>query len=221
MKGFINSNFGDNYINSVTSIENSDDLKNELEKILQDLVKENYLEISYNFSNNYNYLLNIFKNGYFISDDLVYIDEAKFIDLQRSATYPGDILLAKTGATIGKLSIVPSYISKAIVASSVMKITPKNNRYYLYNIIKKLSEQNYWARVSAGSTRSTINLDDVKKITIINPPDTILAEYELFMEKAYSMITAMEIQNINLQKIRDSLLPKLLSGKIRAKGFDK
>ncbi|HOV13296.1 MAG TPA: hypothetical protein PK771_03340 [Spirochaetota bacterium] len=69
MKGFINSNFGDNYINSVTSIENSDDLKNELEKILQDLVKENYLEISYNFSNNYNYLLNIFKNGYFISDD--------------------------------------------------------------------------------------------------------------------------------------------------------
>jgi type I restriction enzyme S subunit len=166
-------------------------------------------------------IINLSFDGRFIGNDLVFIDEEKFNELKRSATYPGDILLAKTGATIGKFSILPFYIDKAIVASSVLKITPKNNRYYLYNIIKNFSEQDYWARISAGSTRSTINLDDVKKIEIITSPQKIVEKYELLMEKFYSLIETTEIQNLTLSQIRDALLPKLISGKIRVPLEDK
>ncbi|MGC9059477.1 MAG: hypothetical protein ACP5H3_03695, partial [Candidatus Aenigmatarchaeota archaeon] len=50
---------------------------------------------------------NINEDGSFNFDDLVYITEEKFKRLKRSAVYPKDILLAKTGATIGKVCIFP------------------------------------------------------------------------------------------------------------------
>ena len=69
MKGYINENFGDLFFESTGSIENSENLRIELGKVVENISKDNYLEISYNFSKNYNYLLNIFKNGYFLSND--------------------------------------------------------------------------------------------------------------------------------------------------------
>ncbi len=161
-------------------------------------------------------IINLTFDGRFINEGLVFITEDKFNLLKRSAVYPGDILLAKTGATIGKLSIMPHYIEKALIASSILKISPnQNNKFYLYNIIKNLSNKNYWERISAGSTRSTINLIDIKDISIIVPEIRILKVFENILQNIYFIIENNEKQNHNLKQIRDSLLPRLMSGKIR------
>lgn len=163
-------------------------------------------------------ITNLSFDGRFLQDKITYITEEKFNSLIRSAIYPGDILLAKTGDTIGKFSILPSYIEKALISSSILKISPdpdKFNKYYIYNIIQKLSERDYWKSISAGSTRPTITLNDVKDILIIYPPDEIMKQYYLIADAFFETMEKNEIESMTLSKIRDLLLPKLMSGKIR------
>lgn len=162
---------------------------------------------------------NLSFEGNFLRDSLVYITEEKFNHLIRSAVYPGDILLAKTGATIGKLARLPKSIKKGLIASSVMKISPdykKFNKYYLFNAIKELSKRQYWEGVSGGSTRPTINLADVKNVKLIYPSNKyIMKKYHEKVDYFYKLIEHNQEQNITLSKIRDLLLPKLMSGEIR------
>ena len=163
-------------------------------------------------------ITNLSYDGRFLEDKISYITEEKFNSLIRSAVYPGDILLAKTGDTIGKFSILPLHIEKALISSSILKISPnsqKFNKYYIYNIIRNLSEKEYWRSISAGSTRPTITLNDVKDILIICPLDKIMKQYYLIVDAFYRSIEENEIESRLLFKIRDSLLPKLMSGKIR------
>ena len=163
-------------------------------------------------------IINLSFDGHFINESLVFITEEKFDSLKRSAIYPGDILLAKTGATIGKFSITPNYVKNGIIASSVLKISPKEiNRYYLYYIIKNLSDKKYWESVSSGSTRSTINLIDVRDIEIIIPNSEILDRFESLMGNFFKLIENNNIQSQKLSQIRDLLLPQLMSGEIRVK----
>ncbi len=164
-------------------------------------------------------ITNLSFEGNFLRDSLVYITEEKFNHLIRSAVYPGEILLAKTGATIGKLARLPKSIKKGLIASSVMKISPnykKFNEYYLFNVIKELSNRQYWESVSGGSTRPTINLADVKDVKLIYPSNKyVMKKYHEKVNHFYKLIEHNQEQNITLSKIRDILLPKLMSGEIR------
>jgi len=72
VKGFINANFGKTFFDNYHFIENNLEVKEELDRVIEDLNRDNYLEISYNFSKNYNYFLTKFKKGYFLSDDSFY-----------------------------------------------------------------------------------------------------------------------------------------------------
>ena len=100
-----------------------------------------------------------------------------------------------------------------------MKISPdykKFNKYYLFNAIKELSKRQYWEGVSGGSTRPTINLADVKNVKLIYPSNKyIMKKYHEKVDYFYKLIEHNQEQNITLSKIRDLLLPKLMSGEIR------
>ncbi|MFH1505986.1 MAG: restriction endonuclease subunit S [archaeon] len=163
-------------------------------------------------------VINTSFEGRFINSKLVYISEEKSQELVRSVVFPNDILLAKTGATIGKFAMVPEYLKKGIIASSILKISPsehRKNKYFIFNFIKRLSDKKYWEKISAGSTRPTINLSDVRKISLICPSDQLMIDYDTVVNSFYSKLEKNEKESTKLSQIRDSLLPKLMSGKIR------
>ena len=58
-----------------------------------------------------------------IMNNVVYITEKQNNGIINSTLYPNDILFAKTGATIGKVGIMPENIKKANTTSHVGKIT--------------------------------------------------------------------------------------------------
>ncbi len=68
-------------------------------------------------------VINTSYSGQFLSDNLVFISERKATQLKRSKVVPGDIIVAKTGATIGKSGIFPHNFSYGIIASSCIKLT--------------------------------------------------------------------------------------------------
>ena len=80
-------------------------------------------------------ITNLSYHGKFNEEDLAFIDPEKAREVDRSAVYNGDIVIGKTGATIGKSAILED-IGYGIIASSCLKISPDtrvlNSRYLLY-----------------------------------------------------------------------------------------
>ncbi|MEK6858509.1 MAG: restriction endonuclease subunit S [Nanoarchaeota archaeon] len=115
---------------------------------------------------------NITKDNLFDEDDLVYISDKKFKELERSAVFPNDIILAKTGATIGKVCILPNRIKKALIASSCAKISVNKDKISAEYVKLFLSTERGQAQIlsqSGGSTRSSINLNPIRKLEIPLP----------------------------------------------------
>lgn len=152
-----------------------------------------------------------------------FITEGKYETVKRSTVREGDIVISKTG-TLGLLGIMTDYWKKAILVSRLAKITPdtgKVNRYYLFQVLKQLRNEDYWNRISSGSTMPLINLGHIKSTPILLPPLDVQNKYGQIVSKFYNFILKNLRQNQTIAIIRDSLLPKLLSGQIRVKDAEK
>jgi type I restriction enzyme S subunit len=126
----------------------------------------------------------------FIFDDIKFITEKKFQDLKRSAVYPNDILLAKTGATIGKVCLVPREIKEGLIASSCAKISIDEQKASPALISYFLNTNYCYKQIigkSVGSTRSTINLENIKRIKVPDIPLSIQRKIASILEKAESV----------------------------------
>jgi len=119
-------------------------------------------------------VINLTFDGVFIENDLVFISEEKFKQLTRSEVKPNDLIIAKTGATIGKLALLPYKIQRGLIASSCLKatfdISKANPKYYLYFFIHPIGQENIITRAEGGSTRPTINLTPFSEIIVPYPP---------------------------------------------------
>jgi len=146
-----------------------------------------------------------------------FITEDKYKEVERSAVKKNDIVISKTG-TLGLLGIMTDLYDKAIIVSRLAKITVSNQKaslYYVFLSLLKMSRENYWNSQSSGSTMPLINLTHIKKASLIIPDIQIQNIFELQISNIYKMIHTNLKQNQTLSQLRDSLLPRLMSGKIQ------
>jgi restriction endonuclease S subunit len=114
--------------------------------------------------------------------DIVFISEEKAEEIKRSSIGLGDIVIGKTGATIGKSGLNDKY-EFGIIASSCIKISPdskKLNSYFLKYFICSNNFQTELVETSGGSTRDTINIEPFKNLFCIIPSieeQTAIAKY--------------------------------------------
>ena len=171
-------------------------------------------------------ILNIKYGLVFDSTKLVYISEEDFERLKRSAVYPGDILLAKTGATIGKVCLFPNKYEKGLITSSCAKIT-LNKQYLPLYVAYSISSQNTQReilKISTGATRSTLTLSLVRSLKVPIPfkngkPDLEkqkeIAEYLDNLNnkvKQLEELQTMEMEKLN--KLKNSILNKAFRGEL-------
>ncbi|MEM4282487.1 MAG: restriction endonuclease subunit S [Candidatus Woesearchaeota archaeon] len=146
-----------------------------------------------------------------------FISEKKFQEVKRSSVKKGDIIISKTG-TLGLLGIMTDIYDKAVIVSRLAKITIDENkigRFYLFIFLKRLSEEKYWERISSGSTMPIINLNHIKSTKILIPEKKVLDIFENILTIIYNRIYNNLKESLTFSQLRDSLLPKLMSGKIR------
>ncbi len=103
---------------------------------------------------------------------MVYISQEVHDQNKKSWLKPGDIIISKTGATIGKVSIIPDDMLTANTTASVGKITldPKRayNRY-IYRYLQSPEFQSAMWRVSKKSAQPGFNVDNLKKFLVPVP----------------------------------------------------
>jgi len=126
----------------------------------------------------------------------------------------GTTVLAITGATLGKVSLleIDTCANQSVVGIVPNDIFPKE---YIYLWIKyKIDEI---ILNETGGAQPHINQNDVRNTEIIKPIKEYLNERNKILKNIFSKITNNVFQIQTLEKLRDTLLPKLMSGEIRVK----
>lgn len=136
------------------------------------------------------------------------------LGLEKSATKllpTKTTVLAITGATLGQVSLLEI---DACANQSVVGIIPNDNLPYEY--IYPLIKQNIAELVSnqTGGAQQHINKQNVENLDIVIPAYTHLMQYQNTVCGIYEMIANNCFENDRLSSVRDTLLPKLMSGEI-------
>lgn len=154
-------------------------------------------------------------------DNVVYISEAQNRTIQNSTLKPNDILFAKTGATIGKVGIVPESIKKANTTSHVGKITVSESivpKYIFYVLSSNIGYRQFWDIAAQKSTRPELSIDEIKTIRVLLPKtkeeQQQIADY---LDSKCSEIDALlqnyEDQITTLEEYKKSLIYEYVTGK--------
>ena len=150
-------------------------------------------------------------NAFRITKPSEYISE---LGLSKSATklLPAKTtVIAITGATLGKVSLLEI---NSCANQSVVGVLPNSNIPYEFiypfvkhNILELISHQ-------TGGAQQHINKQNVEQIKLYIPPYGILHQYQTSVKPIYKVIANNCFENTRLAELRDTLLPKLMSGEI-------
>ena len=131
---------------------------------------------------------------------------------------PKNSLIVSCIATVGLVSInsEDSHTNQQI---NSLILDDEKNLYYLYFVLRGQSEY-LNLLVSSGTTTKNVNKSVFEKVKIINPEKQSVSEYFVICKPIFEQIFENMKQNNYLKKLRDSLLPKLMSGEIRVSDFE-
>ena len=136
------------------------------------------------------------------------------LGLQKSSAklMPAGTILFSSRAPIGYVAIAENEAStnqgfKSLVPNKGM---PSE---YLFQFLK--SNVNLIESVATGSTFKEVSGSALKGIEIIVPKDVILEAFSGFLKSPNSKSLLVQKQTETLTKLRDTLLPQLISGKLK------
>lgn len=124
------------------------------------------------------------------------------------------IAIGRVGANYGEIhySMEPCWISDNAIT---VQPKAKNHFWFVYQIMRKIDYSNF----AIGSAQPLITQSAVKAVSFIYPDSESLDAYSFKIELLYKKLNDNIKENDTLTQLRDTLLPKLISGEVRLKEF--
>ncbi|MCV0430715.1 restriction endonuclease subunit S [Nitrosopumilus sp.] len=148
-----------------------------------------------------------------------YLTWKKYEESPEIQIFENNILLVKTGSTIGKVCMVPDYrekmtINPQLVVLKPFKITPK---FLLFFMTSNKYKDQIYSSIVGGST-PTISQQEILNHYILFPPRTEQNHIISYIDKQTiqmdKLISKVESQISKLQEFRESLILSAVTGKI-------
>ncbi|MCG7657535.1 restriction endonuclease subunit S [Wielerella bovis] len=137
--------------------------------------------------------------------------------------FAGDLIVAYTDVTqaadvIGKPAMVmsDSRYEHLVISLDVGVVRPKNEKfkYFLYCLAMTDLFQNHTKSFCTGTTVLHLAKEAVPSFEFIKPNDNLIDLFDNLVSSMFIKINGHIEENKNLEKTRDLLLPKLLSGEL-------
>lgn len=127
-----------------------------------------------------------------------------------------DLLINSTGVgSLGRTAQVWFDPSKLVVDSHVTTVRAADPRHALYMGFWAFEHERYIESLHTGSTGQTeLPRDYVKAIRLVLPSDAELEKFNAVAQPAVELIVANQKESKRLAELRDTLLPKLMSGEM-------
>ncbi|WP_194757147.1 restriction endonuclease subunit S [Aliidiomarina indica] len=129
----------------------------------------------------------------------------------------GDMLIAMTGATVGKVGILPPSSKRFYLNQRVGKFTSLIGRDvtpFLLSFFNSDSAQASISNLAGGAAQPNISAKQIESIPCPCPPFKMLHSFLDQTESSFSLRLNLIDQNNKLVRARNLLLPKLMSGEL-------
>lgn len=143
-----------------------------------------------------------------------------FKKLNRGVVHSGDVLLYKDGAYTGKVSMALDNFPHAQCAINehVFILRPSKrapSSFFLYFLLLyDENRQALFSRASSKAAQPGLNQTEVKTLSILLPTTEEIIKFDNTIAPIMHQIAKNANENRKLSTLRDTLLPKLLSGEI-------
>ena len=135
------------------------------------------------------------------------------IQYNRIIMVPKDTILLSFKLTVGRVCIAPFDICTN-EAIAHFQLQDKELKEYTYCFLKCF---NYQSLGSTSSLAIAVNSKIIKRMPFVMPTMSILKQFHKISKPLFEDILYCQQQIDNLQKMRDKLLPQLMSGKLEIK----
>ena len=156
-----------------------------------------------------------------LSNDYEYVDDETQQSISRYTVSTGDLLISIVG-TIGLTAIVDHTLNKANLTENCVKLTNIKNvtPEYLLLFLRSLQGVEAISKGTVGAVQLKLPIKNIQSITVPLLCDEELQPLQETLSAIFSQISANIVEMKQLADIRDTLLPKLMSGELDVSSFD-
>ena len=156
------------------------------------------------------------------SSKFAFIDEETNALLKRSVIKATDIVFTIAG-TLGRFAMVDNSVLPANTNQAVAIIRPDETKVtpaYLYSFFIGNWHNEYYSKRIQQAVQANLSLTTIKSLPIAVLNDTTMSNYDELISPLFSLMKNNEEENRRLSKLRDTLLPKLMSGELDVSDID-
>ena len=147
--------------------------------------------------------------GMYIADSSEYLTHES-VDKFNIKVVPDNTVLLSFKLTVGRVAITDGAMVTNEAIAHFKTDKPEINEYlYCY-----LKDFNYQTMGSTSSIATAVNSKIIKAMPFVAPTDAELVTFHSATAPMFEMIKTRQRENTRLAELRDSLLPKLMSGEI-------
>ncbi len=147
--------------------------------------------------------------GTFISDSKEYLTpeaQSKF----NVVMVPVGTILLSFKLTIGRVAIADNELTtNEAIARFILPNSDYREFTYLY-----LKQYKYESLGSTSSIATAVNSKIIKSMPLLMPPTEVMTKFSAVVGNLFDEIRILSIESLRLSTLRDTLLPKLMSGEI-------
>ena len=154
-------------------------------------------------------------------DDFSFVNEDKIEIAKNYESKAGDVVIAMTGATIGKFAIIPYTDKPILINQRVGLYNLGNNPFEKVPFLVNSMKQDFFRlkvfQMAGGAAQPNISGEQLDAFPLIFPNDNLIKRYNNKMVGNYKRIANNIKQNQQLTALRVWLLPMLMNGQITVK----
>ena len=156
------------------------------------------------------------------SSKFAFIDEETNALLKRSIIKANDIVFTIAG-TLGRFAMVDNSVLPANTNQAVAIIRPDENKVtpaYLYSFFIGNWHNEYYSKRIQQAVQANLSLTTIKSLPIAVLSNTTMNDYDELVSPLFALMKGNEEENRRLSELRDTLLPKLMSGELDVSNID-
>lgn len=125
----------------------------------------------------------------------------------------GDILLSLTG-NVGRCCLVTE--PHLLLNQRVAKIKAKESfdNSFSYSLFRLKETKELLISISRGTAQANLSPVEASKLPMVIPSEDVRKKFSMFSDSIMDKIISIHIENSRLSTLRDTLLPRLMSGEI-------
>ena len=154
-------------------------------------------------------IANMGNSGIFISDSSEYLTK-EAVDRHNIIMVPKNTILLSFKLTVGRVAIADKELT---TNEAIARFILSDDKYmeYLYLYLKKYD---YNSLGSTSSIATAVNSKTIKGMQMLQPSDNVIDAFHIQVNPIFEKIRSLTKENSRLSTLRDTLLPRLMSGEL-------